>query len=73
MSILAEKWCFPPIPQRRIKCFEYYIFFSILIVNLLHFMAKYFRHATKAQKGLLTNGVPSGLCAFVATFPARPV
>jgi hypothetical protein len=36
-------------------------------------MAKHYRHQdTKAQKGLLTNGIPSCLCAFVATFPACP-
>ena len=44
-----------------------------LIVNFVHFMAKHYRHQdTKAQKGLLTNGVSSWLCAFVATFPACP-
>jgi hypothetical protein len=36
-------------------------------------MAKHYRHQdTKAQKGLLTNGVPSCLCALVATFPVYP-
>jgi len=36
-------------------------------------MAKHYRHQdTKAQKGLLTNGIPSCLCAFVAAFPACP-
>jgi hypothetical protein len=36
-------------------------------------MAKHYRHQdTKAQKKLLTNGVPSCLSVFVATFPARP-
>jgi hypothetical protein len=44
-----------------------------LIVNFVHFMAKHYRHQdTKAQKGLLTNGIFSCLSAFVANFPARP-
>ena len=46
---------------------------STLIVKFVDFLAKHYRHQdTKAQKGLLTNGVPSCLCAFVATFPVRP-
>jgi len=41
--------------------------FRRLIVNFVHFMAKHYRHQdTEAQKGLLTNGVPSCRCAFVA-------
>jgi hypothetical protein len=32
----------------------------------------YSHQDTKTQKRLLTNGVPSCLCAFVAIFPARP-
>jgi hypothetical protein len=45
--------------------FNFGIFFTIV--------AKHYRHQdTKAQKGLLTNGVSSWLCAFVATFPACP-
>jgi hypothetical protein len=34
-------------------------------------MANNYRHQdTEAQKGLLTNGVPSCLCAFAANFSA---
>jgi hypothetical protein len=36
---------------------------STLMVQFVDFMAKHYRHQdAKAQKGLLTNGVPSCLC-----------
>jgi len=44
-----------------------------LVIIFVHLLAKYFRHHdTEAEKGLLTNGAPSCLCALVAIFRGYP-